>query len=199
MRQRRSGVTIVELLVVFAILTMLLGLLLPAVQAARERARETVCKNNLHQINLAVGQFGEVHKRIPGPGSPGFVGGWSIDLLPFLEQKNLHDRATLGAPIPQAPQILLRQPGILRCPTRSILEESNSETMDVAHYVLVPTPGRKSCLVFDAPIELKSPWASGPEANYHDLIALRGPHHCGFYYAALSQGVAFILDGQRIR
>jgi type II secretory pathway pseudopilin PulG len=199
MRRRPSGVTIVELLVVFAILSVLLALLLPAVQAARERARETVCKNNLHQINLAVGQFGQVHERIPGPGSPGFVGGWTIDLLPFLENKNLHDRATLGAPIPQAPQILLRQPGILRCPTRSIYDPSNSETMEVAHYVLVPTPGRESCLVFDAPIEVKLPWASGPEMNYDDLIALRGPHHGGFYYAALSQGVGLMLEGQRVR
>ena len=53
------GLTIVELIVVLAIIAGLLALLLPAVQSARERAREAVCKNNLHQTNLALAQFAE--------------------------------------------------------------------------------------------------------------------------------------------
>jgi prepilin-type N-terminal cleavage/methylation domain-containing protein len=64
----KSGLTMVELLVVLAIIATLLGLLLPAVQLVRERARETVCKNNVYQINLALTQFRETHKKLPRPG-----------------------------------------------------------------------------------------------------------------------------------
>ena len=92
----RRAFTLIELLVVLAIIAVLLGLLLPAVSAARQRAMETVCKNNLGQINLAVAQFVETQKRLPAPGNSGVVGGWTIEVLPFLDQKNLRDRVTPG-------------------------------------------------------------------------------------------------------
>jgi prepilin-type N-terminal cleavage/methylation domain-containing protein len=97
------GLSLVELLVVLAIISVLLGLLLPAVQAARERARETVCKNNLHQLNLALGQFAEVHKQLPPPFRPGKVGGWTVEILPFLEQGNLKDAISQDLALSDAP------------------------------------------------------------------------------------------------
>src|SRR5438874_4232016 len=111
----RTGTSIVETLVVIAIVGTLLALFFPAVQSARTRALEVGCKNNLRQINLAIAGFVESNKRIPGPGSAGRVGGWTIDVLPFLEQKNLQDRITPGSPIRTAPAFLLRQPTIFRC------------------------------------------------------------------------------------
>jgi type II secretory pathway pseudopilin PulG len=196
----RHGVSLVETLVVFAIIGLMVGLLLPAVQSARTKALEAECKNNLHQVNLAVADFAETNKRLPGPGSPGLVGGWTIDVLPLLEQNNLRDRVTPGGPIASAPDDLLRQPRIFRCPGRSGSAVTAAGTMDDAHYVLVPHDRRRSYHLFDAPLELKAPWASGPEMAYDDVIRQTGPHHRGFFYASGYQnGVGFMLDGRGVR
>ena len=95
----RVGASLLETLVVVAIIGVMVALMFPALQSARLRAVEIECKNNLHQIKLAVAQYFDTYKRLPGPSSPGFVGGWTIDVLPFIEQKNLRDRVTPGLPI----------------------------------------------------------------------------------------------------
>jgi len=90
------GFTLVELLVVIAIIGVLVALLLPAVQAAREAARRTHCVNNLRQIGLALQNYHGAKSEFP----PGIVmsgpccvartfSGWMIELLPFLEDVNL--------------------------------------------------------------------------------------------------------------
>src|SRR3954471_18754324 len=85
----RVGFSLVELLVVIAILGLLVALLLPAVQAARESARRTQCENNLHQIALAM----HAHHDSRGYFPPAFLKpgnwGWAVWILPFLEESNL--------------------------------------------------------------------------------------------------------------
>jgi prepilin-type N-terminal cleavage/methylation domain-containing protein/prepilin-type processing-associated H-X9-DG protein len=90
----RRGFTLVELLVVIAIIGALVALLLPAVQAAREAARASQCKNHLRQVGLALHQYHDVMGRLPPgwiadqpEGVPGW--GWSSMLLPYLEQGGL--------------------------------------------------------------------------------------------------------------
>ena len=85
----QRGFTLVELLVVIAIIGILVALLLPAVQAAREAARRTQCTNNLKQIGLAIHNFQLTHKFIPVSRVPCHHGTWASELWPFLEEGNL--------------------------------------------------------------------------------------------------------------
>ena len=62
----RKATTLIELMVVLTIIGVLLALLFPALHSAREKARETVCKNNVYQLNMAIGSFSHVYKRLPG-------------------------------------------------------------------------------------------------------------------------------------
>ena len=112
---RAKAFTLVELLVVIAIIGVLVALLLPAVQAAREAARRTQCQNNLRQDALAVIGFTDVKGRYPigvqggkirlrqdgdptPAGEEGIAGfcdkgvGWIPKILPYLEQQALHDK-----------------------------------------------------------------------------------------------------------
>lgn len=100
----RGGFTLVELLVVIAIIGILIALLLPAVQAAREAARRSQCSNNLKQIALATHNYHDKHNCLPpGVVDPhgvlsGFGHGdrkwtnWAISILPYIEQKPLYDQ-----------------------------------------------------------------------------------------------------------
>jgi prepilin-type N-terminal cleavage/methylation domain-containing protein/prepilin-type processing-associated H-X9-DG protein len=94
----RRGFTLVELLVVIAIIGILIALLLPAVQAAREAARRMSCSNNLKQIGLAMHNHHEAKKALP-PGGVNTGGNgtscytnWAIEILPYIEQQQLYNR-----------------------------------------------------------------------------------------------------------
>lgn len=97
-RRRRQGFTLVELLVVIAIIGVLIALLLPAVQQARESARRGQCLNNLKQISLAALGFENANGRLPAGSSKDdfdlhgpYASTWTVDLLPFLEEQATHD------------------------------------------------------------------------------------------------------------
>src|SRR5439155_5143354 len=89
---RRSGFTLVELLVVIAIIGVLVALLLPAVQAAREAARRSQCSNNLKQLSLALHNYEGTHNTLPPAGIDSNQMSWTVLLLPFFEQQALYDQ-----------------------------------------------------------------------------------------------------------
>ncbi|MCI0360416.1 MAG: DUF1559 domain-containing protein [Planctomycetaceae bacterium] len=99
MRRKLPGFTLVELLVVIAIIGVLVALLLPAVQAAREAARRSSCQNNLKQIAIALHNYHDVYLTFPSgwldnPIANEEAWGWAALTLPFIEQAPLH--AQLG-------------------------------------------------------------------------------------------------------
>jgi len=88
----RRGFTLVELLVVIAIIGLLVALLLPAVQAARESARRTRCVGNIRQLALALHGYHTANKQFPPPGVDSNEMSWVVLLLPFIEEQPLYDR-----------------------------------------------------------------------------------------------------------
>ncbi|MFH1922015.1 MAG: DUF1559 domain-containing protein [Planctomycetota bacterium] len=95
-----TGFTLVELLVVIAVIGILIALLLPAVQAAREAARRMHCRNNLKQIGLAMHNFENTWGVYPSSyeGIPGTAGNWSaqVPLLPYLELGRMYEEVDLS-------------------------------------------------------------------------------------------------------
>jgi prepilin-type N-terminal cleavage/methylation domain-containing protein len=96
MYPRRRGFTLVELLVVIAIIGILIALLLPAVQAAREAARRSQCSNNLKQIALGMHNYHDVYKTLPIGCFSCCWGTWKVPILPFIEQEALFEQYAEG-------------------------------------------------------------------------------------------------------
>ena len=99
MRTRTSGFTLVELLVVIAIIGMLVGLLLPAVQRAREAARGMQCTNNLKQCGLALLNYESSQRAFPGVGSGNLCFSVQAKILPYAEENALHDMIDFTQPL----------------------------------------------------------------------------------------------------
>lgn len=131
----QSGFTLVEVLVTMAVIAVLMALLLPAVQSAREAARRTECRNRLKQVALAFHNHEETFKRLPGNGW-GFKwvgdpnrgtnrnqpGGWAYSLLPFLEQSALWKRGLglSGSALSNALSEVRQTPvPVYQCPDRA--------------------------------------------------------------------------------
>ena len=143
---KNAGFTLIELLVVIAIIAILISLLLPAVQQAREAARRIQCKNNLKQIGLALHNYLDTHSAFP----PAFVsdvsttntpgGEWSIHarIMPYLEQSNLYQQADLSRsyedPSGVNDGIAIQRMGAYICPSEVNDKQRTSSSGIAQHY-----------------------------------------------------------------
>jgi len=132
-RNSRRAFTLIELLVVIAIIGVLVALLLPAVQQAREAARRTQCKNNLRQLGLALHNYHDSFLCFPSAwigvttpmadpeGESGF--GWGSMVLPFVEQNNLFSQFNFALPmddfggVPSNRSLLNQRLSVFQCPS----------------------------------------------------------------------------------
>ena len=109
----RPGFTLVELLVVIAIIGILMAIILPAVQGAREAGRRVTCVSNLYQMGLAANRFNEARRYVPGwrnaVGSSNYS--WPVMLMPYMERKDIWT-AISSAPLASPPYI-----SALACPS----------------------------------------------------------------------------------
>jgi len=122
-RRHPRGFTLIELLVVIAIIGVLIALLLPAVQAAREAARRSQCTNNLKQLGIAVHNYIDRNQVLPASSYGNENGNlpisWVASLLPGLEQQPLFNsiNLSLAAAFPQNVTAAVTRIGILVCPS----------------------------------------------------------------------------------
>ena len=111
-KPKPAGLTLIELLIVIAIMSLLFQLVLPAIQTAQESARQALCMNNVRQLALGCQMHSNMYGHFPTGGwSSGFIGdpnrgygkkqpgAWGFNILPFIEQQELHD---LGTNLPDA-------------------------------------------------------------------------------------------------
>jgi prepilin-type N-terminal cleavage/methylation domain-containing protein len=146
-RIHSAGATLIELLIVIAIIGVLVQLMLPAVQSSREAARRTACQNNLHQIGLAVQAHEAALKHLPTAGwgwawigdpdrGPGMTqpGSWAYQILPYLEQTDVYEigRETKDAEKMAVLTRLAATPvAVFYCPTRRSPEATPNEGPEV--------------------------------------------------------------------
>ncbi len=119
----RSGFTILELSVVMSIMGAMLGMILPAINSARETARNIQCVNHLHQIGIALHNYHNIHSRLPAgwrdDNSQQSAFGWGSSILPFLDESALYSKIDFESSIDHINNrfALDFTPSVFRCPS----------------------------------------------------------------------------------
>ncbi|MBI3838297.1 MAG: DUF1559 domain-containing protein [Planctomycetia bacterium] len=204
----RMGLALIELLMVLVLVAILLGLILTAAHYSRESSRRTTCTSNLRQLAMAMRDYVTTRKHVPDPAPANSIGGWSIAILPFVEEGPLADELTLNPSLdPQTMSLLVRRrPEIMSCPA-GYEGESNIPPVPVGHYALylyavrlengvwvyVPRNRiRDGWQLGDVGINSRIPWAISPEWRHtYKYDQSFAPHSGGFNLASEDGSVRF--------
>jgi type II secretory pathway pseudopilin PulG len=183
-------------LVVVTIISILLALLMPALNQAREAARRAVCENNLHQMGVAMHSYIGANRKFPKKAATGQAGGWSVVILEFLEQRNLQlaiekNPSLTASPVPES---LTWRPMIMSCPVGDN-SRSSIATIPVSNYILAVDSERNYWKIGDAPVGFAGPWVNGPEFGLDGWDGQKGPHYGGFYICDRDGSVDFVAGG----
>jgi prepilin-type N-terminal cleavage/methylation domain-containing protein len=168
---RRLGFTLVELLVVIAIIGILVGLLLPAVQSAREAARRMQCSNNLRQLGLATLNYESTFRRLPAlTGSSSFSP--QARILPYIEQGNLSNLIDYNIPLYVGPAFAARLNPAHQVAARTVLPvfQCPSDPADPLFDGQLPD----GTLVKTAGLNYMFSYGSGTGTNYDDRYPTDG-------------------------
>ncbi len=189
----KRAVTLVELLVVLAIIGALLALLFPAVQGARHQARLGVCKNHIRQIDIAVRSCWSAQQKPPDP-----LSDWPVAILPWIEEQPLADRMKSTPRDVWSPEAW---PLLLRCPFQP------EEAGDQRHYAWIvtsppkpgddwPFPTFRDTERID-PAAPARPWFDGAVLLVNEARLIndngRGPHPGGTVHEARNGGETSIV------
>jgi prepilin-type N-terminal cleavage/methylation domain-containing protein/prepilin-type processing-associated H-X9-DG protein len=197
---QHRGFTLIELLVVIAVIGVLIALLLPAVQAAREAARRTQCVNNLKQLGLAIQGYVDTHGVMPlgsfkmpppaggDPCNGGHEAGVFIAILSFLEQGPLFNAFNSGVHYETAPNSTVNGTGlsVLWCPSDGMVSQADSK-----HF---GWPVRFCSYMGNAGTWNSPPENRGPTCTVQSFQALLGQANgVIFYYSSVR--IAGVTDG----
>ena len=136
MPKRTNGFTLVELLVVIAIIGILIALLLPAVQAAREAARRMQCTNNAKNITLALHNYHTANGCFPYCANGRYRGTWYAMILPYCEQVDFQDKYDIDVKFWLEPNVSLIHPrqAVFTCPSDSGVDWDTTPTIPKYNY-----------------------------------------------------------------
>jgi prepilin-type N-terminal cleavage/methylation domain-containing protein len=178
-----TAFTLVELLVVIAIIGILVALLLPAIQAAREAARRSMCQNNVKQLLTGMHLFVDSYKEFPAGIEPGytrdaktnFMHSWVPYVLPYIEEQAIHDQYRFDKPWadPLTNSYITRRPesvhqfAMLICPTTQVEVKGRND------YAAICGPGNYTDLQGKTYVE---DWYPGAAWSLGILITVPAPH-----------------------
>ncbi|TWT74486.1 hypothetical protein Pla123a_33090 [Posidoniimonas polymericola] len=185
--RRRDAFTLVELLVVIAIIGVLISLLLPAVQSARESARRLQCANNLKQLGLATLNYEDSRRKLPAAGhyappetavyfsysdwrvdlKSGPNHSWLCDLLPYIEESGLHDQLDFSQHVSRSDAaVLAAQPQTLLCPSDAAVGRTFEYVIPGRRSDQTVLFGKSNYAAYSNPFHADSYFRSGPIALY---------------------------------